>query len=381
MIILATAIILSLNSSNISGKAGEAKISSDLANKKEAASVYLSEYEIKKAKGKIDSSTTADEYVKSEAKKAGLDTSDIAVTDDGIILAGIAAMFKKQNIPIGTKIDGYKLNNTISYTTSGKENTCDSEEYTETEPQPATVERQAEDKIIWKYFGIDENGEALIVGGSTADSPKMTLGGKGAFLYGSQELNKVCEAMYSSNMGNARNINIDDVMRVLEYTGGKGSYYSINPSEVIDTPKAKTINEIANEIGYDMSAFANDRPEAGKDIGTYKSNSFEIHKTRNADKYNLSEENTAGINFIYTGSDDSLKVGYWLASSCVFASFNEDKVYFGLFRVTTLKNVSMSRLLYSTGISYDNEWAIRPVVSLNPSVQIASYDGTTVTLK
>ena len=48
MIILATAIILSLNSSNISSKANEAKNSSDVANRKEVASVYLAENEIKK---------------------------------------------------------------------------------------------------------------------------------------------------------------------------------------------------------------------------------------------------------------------------------------------------------------------------------------------
>jgi flagellar basal body-associated protein FliL len=44
MIILATAIILSLNSSNISGKATEAKLSSDLANKKEASAFAFASF-------------------------------------------------------------------------------------------------------------------------------------------------------------------------------------------------------------------------------------------------------------------------------------------------------------------------------------------------
>ena len=163
MIILATAIILSLNSSNISGKANEAKLSSDLANKKEAASVYLSEYEIKVAKGKIDRDTTsANDYVRTQIKKAGLDSTDVFITDEGDIVVGVAAMFQNNNIPIGATVEGYKLNNTKTYKTSGKENTGEYYgKHTDNTTHSTTITR--DETIKWTYIGLDNDGNVLLV--------------------------------------------------------------------------------------------------------------------------------------------------------------------------------------------------------------------------
>jgi len=309
MIILAAAIILSLNSSDIIGKANEAKTSSDAANKKAAASVLLAEYELALVNG--ETTKTVNEYVKEGLIAQGIDASDMFITEDREILVGlskVAVAFSEAGVKIGDTVTGYTLSQDASaksYTTSGEENTYDSESGT-----PATITR--DESITWKYFGIDEKGEALIVGSVTSTSPEIILGGKGGYLNGPQELNDACRALYSSDMGTSRSINIDDVTRVLEYTGEKSGYYD-KKGKYVPTTEAKTINEIAEEIEYDMSDFLSSTPEAEKNIGEYVADYYTINKINDASEYN-----TEMADLIYPGTsttNPTLTEEYCLASS------------------------------------------------------------------
>jgi len=374
MIILAAAIILSLNSSDIIGKANEAKTSSDTANKKASASVLLAEYELAVVNG--ETTKTANEYVKEGLTAQGIDASDMFITEDREILVGlskVAVAFSEAEVKIGDTVTGYTLSQDASaktYTTNGKENTWDPDEEIETDPQPATITR--DESITWKYFGIDKNGEALIVGSVTSSSPNITLGGKGGYLNGSSTLKTMCKAMYSSTMGTARSMDMDDVTRVLEYTGPRGSYDIWLDDEyeykTVKTMTAKTINEIAKEKGYDMSNYSSYTPEDGKYIGTYKADTYIIDKIADANDYN-----TEMTNLVYTGT-----TSYWLASPCVYACFVDDYAYFGV-RYVGSTRVDACSMFISTGDSSYGEYAVRPVVSLSSNVQVA-YDGTIVTL-
>jgi len=357
MIILATAIILSLNSSDIIGKANEAKTSSDTANKKAAASVLLAEYELAVVNG--ETTKTASEYVKEGLAAQGIDASDIAITEDGEILVGTAALFINNEVPIGTTVTGYKLSQAASaktYTTSGEENTSESD------PIPATITR--DESITWKYFGIDENGEALIVGSVTASSPKITLGGKGGYLNGPSTLKTICETMYSSEMGTARSMDWEDVTRILEYEGHEGTYDDADGNE-IKTDKALTIGEIETKLGTTLSERST--PD-GSDIANFKSDYVSLPKTSTDIKAGDTEKS-----LVYQST------AYWLASPCVNALFTDDYADFDV-RCVDSTYVSMHMMFDSTVCDYGgSECAVRPVVSLSSNVQVA-YDGTTVTL-
>jgi len=371
MIILAAAIILSLNSSDIIGKANEAKTSSDAASKKAAASVLLAEYELAVVNG--ETTKTPNEYVKEGLEAQGIDASDMFITEDREILIGlskVAVAFSEAGVQIGDTVTGYTLSQDASaktYTTSGKENATifdeENYEYIEDDPQPATISRNDENnQITWEYFGIDETGNALIVGSVTTSSPQITLAGKGGYLNGPAELDAVCKAMYSSDMGTARSIDLDDVTRVLEYTGEKGSYTDIDGNE-IQTEEPLTIGEISKLLGTSLSGSTPD----GKDISEYKSDCYIINKTNDAKEYN-----TAMQSVIFTTQQ------YWLSSSCSFANFAEDNADFFIYNCN-FRGVDTNWMFAAYEYSDGNMTAIRPVVSLNSSVQVA-YDGTTVTL-
>lgn len=364
MIILATAIILSLNSSNILGKAGEAKLTSDLSNKKEAASVYVAEYEIKVAKGKINKATTVDAYVKAEMKKAGIDTSDVAIQEDGTILVGIAAQFVNKQIPVGTEVDGYKLNNTTTYKTSGKENTYSSSTAEATTLQSVNINRDS--TISWKYMGVDENGNALIVGNLTESSPKMTLGAKGGYVNGPKELNDMCKAVYSSAMGTARSITWEDVVRVLNYNGPQGYYTDKDAiANYADRPFSKS--EVEKRLGESLDGLV--APD-GTSLPDFESNYVTITF---AGPF-AGEEN----NLVFPG------VNYWLASKGAYVfwhgGYGKWSVNFYVRYITT-GDYGHSTRMFSAADGYSTQnMAIRPVVELNPSVQM-TYNGTKVTLK
>ena len=299
MIILAAAIILSLDGSDIIERAKNATSSNDVATAKEIVALAKSEWSFERPEG-FD---TFREYAESKLEEAGFDMDNTYVEDSGKVLFDTAARFAKAGVEIGTEVTGYTLNNTTTYTTSGKENT-----YSSATGTPATINRDS--NITWTYIGTDKEGNSLIAGSVSADSPTVLLGGKGGYAEGPAVLDAACEAMYSSSKGTARSMKIDDVTSVLEYIGEEGSYYSPNTWEDVSTKNVKTIGQIAKEIGYDMTNFGTSMPESGKDISTYESDYYQINKTSDIKKYN-----TSRADLIY------LATTYWLSSPCVYAFF------------------------------------------------------------
>jgi len=352
MIILASAIILSLQSSGIIEIENEAKNKSDEATLREAASIKLAEYELGVQMGDIASTTTASEYVKEELEKDGVDITGLAITPDGSIQTGlseIAVKFVEAGIKVGDTVTGYDLssNTTTSYTTDGKENTAPLG--AETDPTVQTIARGTE--LAWKYIGIDENGDALIVADSTGTLSEMRLSGKGGYLNGPEVLDTACAALYSSDMGKARSIDYEDVIKLLDYIGPQGHYYDDEGNEVkIDEPL--TLGEI-----YNWS----------DEFADLKWDDITISKT---DTYIRAGETAKQI--VY-----QQKI-YWLASSCVGYDYEGGEVYFEL-RSCDSSHIWHQFMSGSTGGATGSTCSIRPVVKLASDVQM-SYNGTTVTL-
>jgi len=84
MIILATAIILSLNGSNIIGKANEAKTKSDIANAKYVVSLAKAEWKLMSEKEREKAGDSVKKYVEDKLKEVGI--KDIQINDKGDIV-------------------------------------------------------------------------------------------------------------------------------------------------------------------------------------------------------------------------------------------------------------------------------------------------------
>ena len=180
--------------------------------------------------------------------------------------------------------------------------------------------------------------------------------------------------MYSTAKGTAINMNIDDVTRVLEYTGEAGSYYDPNTYEYTPTKNVKTIGQISKNIGYDMSGLDSYTPENEKDISAYKADYFYIDRTSDIKEYN-----TARTDLIYPATANTkLTTTYWLSSPCVYARFNYDFANFDVRYVYSI-NVDADYVFDSYGNSDYDEYALRPVVTLTSDIQV-TYNGTTAAI-
>ncbi len=105
MIILASAIILSLNDTNIIGRAEEARTLSDNTNKRQAANIALGEYLLEKELNP-NIEQTAEQFVMEKLAAQGIDTTNIAVAGNKVIV-GSGASAIKQGVNIGEYVVYY----------------------------------------------------------------------------------------------------------------------------------------------------------------------------------------------------------------------------------------------------------------------------------
>lgn len=259
-----------------------------------------------------------------------------------------------EGIEIGDVVTGYTLDSSkTSYSTSGKENTAP--ENSELSEGIANNVSQIEYET-WRYIGIGEKGEILIAPdmvSSVTTSQKIILSGKGGYLYGPAELDNVCKELYSTSKGIARSMNIEDINRLLNYAGAKGSYYDASEEPIL-TPEAKKISKIGT-LSYT-------RTPDGTDIGNYYSNYYSI------EKINVDDSVSDDLkNFVYTN------VYYWLSSSCVVANLSQSRAIFYIYYVTS-STVDGRRVFYSNPYSRYDSYAIRPVVALDSTVTLSKDD-------
>ena len=355
MIILAAAIILSLSNSGIIGKANKAKTDSDTANLKEYVNTLRAEWELMTA----EEQTAAGSFVDYANKKLEANGYNVMLSDDGVLMNEAATAAVKAGIKVGDTVTGYTLD-VATYTTSGEENTCKIDEYgpgEEMDPQPQTIATNTD--IIWKYLGVNANGDLEIVADLSTTAvdvnTKVTLGGKGGYLKGPGMLNTICENLYSKDgVGKARSINIDDVNSLLEYVGPKGTYVD-DTDTYITTATPLTVGEIESKLGKTLS----DRTTLdGKDISTYYSNYYYISKTSTDIK------NIANISLVYNAKNT-----YWLASPCanVIIAYGWIRYFVRCVNFASVDTSFMFGL--DDGLNGGN-LAIRPVVTLSSNVKL-----------
>ena len=349
MIILAAAIILSLSNSGIIGKANKAKTDSDTANLKEYVNTLRAEWELmtdaeQSAEGSFEA------YANKKLEKSGY---KVMLSDDGVLMNEAATAAVKAGIKVGDTVTGYTVEER-AYTTDGSEQSSTG---VADSAKEQTVKANA--NYTWKYIGIDENGSILIspdIPTGVIDDYQVNLSDEGGYLKGPKMLNVICKELYTvEGKGEARSINIDDVINLLEYSGPKGSYVDTS-GNLIETTKPKTIEE----AGLSSTLDSNINTPDGKDIKLYRLDWYSIDKATHANRIT---DDVVKQNLVFQGNT------YWLASSCVRGRFSIKDLSFGV-RNVQRERVTASITLVKVDYFVRGKGAVRPVVTLNSNVKL-----------
>ncbi len=349
MIILATAIILSLNNSGIIGKANKAKNDSDTATLKEYVNTLKLDWEFMTAEGKTAAGSFS-EYATAKLEEKGYNRM---VTEDGIILTEEATAAVKAGIEIGDEVTGYN-----AYLVSQE---IETEYYKNVfNPYMDEADKHVSNKtdFVWRYAGVDKNGKMTIVPDMTADSPEITLYCDPEAIGNLGELNDACKTLYSTEKGEATSIDREDVLRILGYSGYKYGYITVESQEVF-TPTALTVGEIIKSTNYLNTPTGENTWEA---LSKYKSEWLNL----NSGNYSFEEGRRNDMLF----SDDNRN--YWIATTVSWVQGS--KALWGCFETISSPGGLWPVAFFdsNTGLSvfdtYDGPRRLRPIVSLNSDV-------------
>ena len=410
MIILAGSVVITLSNTGIMDKAEEAVNTTNEAQIKQIAQMYYAEYKLSNTTEK------ADVYVKNALRNAGVAEEQldrIIVYDDGKVIAGaskVAVALFEAGAEIGATIEGYTIDETKTYTTTGEEitkvTTVGAKEslpydnmFTKYYSDGQTVKTAV--NPTWKYMGISEDGQALIVMDlndiTVADAyasnvySTMALGGLGGWYKGVDTLNTVCDELYTTEKGKARSINYEDLLYGLKWNGPKAQYTNESGS-VVDLYTTKTIGELIAEGNslqraekhllmtygtpeypiFKRDAFYSEDVDNTTNIESYEVGYLNptIRKDSNGDLVADDIDPNAPLeeqpsHAKYVKADDSvvdvvlgtLDINYWLADKCTGVNFkgttsNNIATYY--IRRANCKNISGYNMLNSYRINYSS---------------------------
>ena len=226
-----------------------------------------------------------------------------------------------------------------------------------------------EKALKWRYMGEDENGSILLVADRPTDD-NLYLFGKDGYVNGSNKLNDLCKELYSSVIGEARSINVNDVNRVLG-ANPIGMYWNRNGYRIYNSENLTIGDIVSKQAEPPLRHLAT--PEAGKDINDYVLNYYGYkgteYKESIADEYNLIFEN-----------EFCKYLKYCLASPCVYAYFSHGYAAFDV-RYVFSGYVDSYSMFNSYGDEYDAVYPVRPVVSLKSGVKLGKKVNGVWTLK
>ena len=379
MVILAGAIILTLNNSGIINKAGEAVKATNEATVKEVASLGWAE-------AYADGARTEEEL------KAGvvsaLEKNNIEPEDYGMVVTTSGVTIKK-----GWLKDGFTLVKGDKVLGIG-----DSIAYDETAGGTKTVATN----VDWKVLGADEQGNLLIMSAGDVKTGfrlgyESTMTTAEAKLVesikdmetGVSQLNAECLPYgYGEGVvGQARCITAEDVNSVTGYnpeTASNGNPYRYGE-----------LGQYGNKVTYSYNGTTKPAYSSVVKSGTLTtthSNGFyyyngekvvhindlttgtngNVFATLTSDYYYyyapdlttiIATDNAKAYSMIF-GNDDTY---YWLASPCVYTW--ADIAYFGMRHVYS-GYVGSYGLFYSDGSSYYNEHGVRAVVTLSSDITL-----------
>ena len=210
--------------------------------------------------------------------------------------------------------------------------------------------------VVMGVADINENGtnETLLL---TIAKPevKVILAGAAAYNNGPTEINRMCRELYGKD---ARGMTIEDVNNCLGYTNPKGIYYDksgkIQTANNITTKLINLPEEIWNAIKDNHQTPDGRDTEAA--LGEYLLDGY-------FNSISSTEVTDARKNLILASNTT-----YWLASRGVSAYANRGYAIFGPGAVRGGIAYSCGGAFRSDGYVRDNEFGLRPVVSITSQI-------------
>lgn len=201
---------------------------------------------------------------------------------------------------------------------------------------------------------LKNDGQNIILISEKPTKSEICLSGAKGYMEGTNKLDKISNELYTSNIGKARNLKIEDVNELLGYkVDNVMAYYR-------QVKYGTKISEL--EKKFHRNLLHRKTPDT-KDLGQYTQTYYVYWKD---DDYK--KNHTLQYRLIF-GNDG--KYSYWLSSSCVDAGFTSGFASFRMCRVDD-SNVNADILYFSNGFSGRNEYSIRPIVILNSSVLVTN---------
>ena len=364
MIILAGAIILTLNNSGIIEKASEAVDITNEATIKELAQLgwaeAYTEYgaDLKKL----------DEGVRTALTKNNINPDEykITVTTSGVKIKLLANMWIKEGFTVRKGNQVLEIGDTVNYTATG------------------TTYNGG-----WKVLGADEDGNLLIMSATDIQS-NIKLGAENLeeaqqdWLYGIDTLDSICK-VYGNGEGaiGSRSITVEDIDSVTGYdktTYGVGQVYQygnivkyIYNGTTAPSFKSSVIDGSLSTGHGKGFFFYNDKDfviiddllsteKQGEVFATLKSNAYEYSVS------NLSTINKTDNDKAYSmlfGENEELD--YWLSSK--FVGTRNGYAFYGMFCIKTGK-VTKCNMWYSHGYYDSLKCGVRAVVVISSQTNI-----------
>ena len=230
-----------------------------------------------------------------------------------------------------------------------------------------------EQDITWIVLGIsdddkDEINESLLI---TTQEPvnSVIFCGATAYLYGIDEINRVCEELYSNDETIARSITIEDINRTLNYIP-EGGIYTIDGAKTWQTPGNLTTK--IKELGIWNSIKANgtktpDGIDTEEVLGEFVLNgySYGINGEYLVSRTKPTDTRYPTINIkneleLILGPQNNFK--YFAASKGLYIAYN--LVSFGIANISNGQIANCGDMFGNTGTEKQVEGKLRPVVSL-----------------
>ena len=237
----------------------------------------------------------------------------------------------------------------------------------------------------WRILNIDsETGKVMLT--TDGHVNKVTLKGATGYLYGADELNRLCEKLYSSTTKGiiARSMTIEDLNKACNYTPSQESEllrYAWYPAGTLDSDlkdivaggytytAKKHVANLANGVDYprfynwDDKNGVTHQSTSETDYIELKSKDEPILITRTMYWYSPSSVNSI-VGDILKG--DSTNRG-WLASSYITFYIGDDATLYGL-RNTYSTEVHDNNVFNSSGVHRTLAYGIYPIVQINANL-------------
>ena len=301
------------------------------------------------------------------------------------------------------KQNGYEITNgkitvkvgdtVLNYNETTESTGIETTESGHTDPQTLTTEN-----LGWKILGIGENGRLELIS-DNATTATVTLVGETGYLNGKNVLNRVCDDLYGKGQyaKGAKCIKAEDINKLANYNPETSIEYGDLYKFKFDTNANCIQYSKSTDEGATWSEWENmqEVTGTGKPYETFKipgstetlskdnlKTSEEIKNTYYALIQIANEISDTNIaNMITKGTGDS-NISYWLNTPTTMCMPN-----FVIFGMPTVRGGNIASFdmggapLYGAdGTSYNQSFSIRPVVTLEPDVQLkgSSQEGWTL---